>query len=640
MQMLPFLASFGLICLSSKYFGQLFKKINLPIITGHLAIGVIAGPYILNIVSEQAVSTLKFIDHLSLAFIAFAAGAEFYLEEYRDRLKSIKWITFSVLISSMVIGGGGIYLLADHIFFLKDQPTHFVLAVSLIAGAILMARSPSSALAVVKETRARGPFTHTVIGVTVLSDLVVIIAFALNSSIAKALLTGADFNIKFLLLLFMDLSLSFVIGLCLGKVLEWIVLSRLGSKAKVLLIITIGYSVFLMASQVKEYTHHNFSFHILLEPLLICLIGGFRVANNELSRGNFLKVLHDIEPTIYLIFFTLTGATLNVPILGEIWPLTIAIFLIRIVSIYLGSLAGGIAAGNSSKINQLGWMGYITQAGIGLGLAAEVALGFPGWGKSFSTIMISVIVLNQIVGPIFFKWAVFWVKEAHPAAKKSDPNIVHNAVIFGTDGQALTLAKQLHSHHWQVKVAELESVSSNKVYSSDFQIITIADLSIEEFKTLDLQRAGTLITMLSEEENLKICELAYEHFGNANQIVYLPDRSNAGQFESLGAYVVTPSTAIISLLDHLVRSPSTASLLLGYEKDHDIIDVKIRNRNVIGMPFHHLRLPVNVIIVSVHRQNQLLSTKEIIRFQKDDVLTLIGPWEELDEVMDKLEEDF
>ena len=86
-------------------------------------------------------------------------------------------------------------------------------------------------------------------------------------------------------------------------------------------------------------------------------------------------------------------------------------------------------------------MGYITQAGIGLGLAAEVALGFPGWGKSFSTIMISVIVLNQIVGPIFFKWAVFWVKEAHPAAKKSDPNIVHNAVIFGTDGQALTLSE-------------------------------------------------------------------------------------------------------------------------------------------------------------------------------------------------------
>ena len=113
-----------------------------------------------------------------------------------------------------------------------------------------------------------------------------------------------------------------------------------------------------------------------------------------------------------------------------------------------------------------------------------------------------------------------------------------------------------------------------------------------------------------------------------------------GSLNHSGAYVVTPSTAIISLLDHLVRSPSTASLLLGYEKDHDIIDVKIRNRNVIGMPFHHLRLPVNVIIVSVHRQNQLMSTKEVIRFQKDDVLTLIGPWEELDEVMDKLEEDY
>ena len=167
----------------------------------------------------------------------------------------------------MVIGGGGIYLLADHIFFLKGQPFHFVLAVSLIAGAILMARSPSSALAVVKETRARGPFTHTVIGVTVLSDLVVIIVFALNSTIAKALLTGASFNLKFLLLLFMDLGLSFIIGLSLGKVLEWIVLSRLSSRVKVFLIVALGYGIFVFAGEVKAYSHENLSFHILLEPL-------------------------------------------------------------------------------------------------------------------------------------------------------------------------------------------------------------------------------------------------------------------------------------------------------------------------------------------------------------------------------------
>ena len=55
---------------------------------------------------------------------------------------------------------------------------------ALLAGAILVARSPSSAIAVVKELRAHGPFTKTVLGVTVIMDVVVIIAFAGAAAVA------------------------------------------------------------------------------------------------------------------------------------------------------------------------------------------------------------------------------------------------------------------------------------------------------------------------------------------------------------------------------------------------------------------------------------------------------------------------
>lgn len=59
------------------------------------------------------------------------------------------------------------------------------------------------------------------------------------------------------------------------------------------------------------------------------------------------------------------------------------------------------------------WMGLITQAGIALGLAREAAVEFPSLGDSFATMIISVVVLNEIFGPMFLKAALKRAGEVH-----------------------------------------------------------------------------------------------------------------------------------------------------------------------------------------------------------------------------------
>ena len=49
--------------------------------------------------------------------------------------------------------------------------------VALFCGVIAIARSPSSAIAVVSEARSDGPFTQTVLGVTMVTDVAVIVLF-------------------------------------------------------------------------------------------------------------------------------------------------------------------------------------------------------------------------------------------------------------------------------------------------------------------------------------------------------------------------------------------------------------------------------------------------------------------------------
>ena len=163
---------------------------KLPLISGFLFAGIIAGPFGLDFISAEAVEKLRFVDEISLAVIAFAAGSELYLRELRSRFRNIAWVTIGNILVVPLLGTLAVFLLADFIPFIQDLPSMSRLAVSLLAGAILVARSPSSAIALINELRASGPFTKTVLGVTMITDVVVIIIFAVNSSIADAILTN------------------------------------------------------------------------------------------------------------------------------------------------------------------------------------------------------------------------------------------------------------------------------------------------------------------------------------------------------------------------------------------------------------------------------------------------------------------
>ena len=92
------------------------------------------------------------------------------------------------------------------------------------------------------------------------------------------------------------------------------------------------------------------------------------------------------------------------------------LFGIRLVTMIIGSILGGSLAGDSALFRRIGWMPFVTQAGVGLGLATIVANTLPSFGAEFQTIVVAVIVLNQFVGPPLFKWSIQLVGEARTKA--------------------------------------------------------------------------------------------------------------------------------------------------------------------------------------------------------------------------------
>jgi len=636
---LIFIAGFALIALASKEIGNFFKKMYLPLISGFLFAGIIAGPFILGLIPAEAIEHLRFVDEISLAIIAFAAGSELYLRDLRSRFKSIAWGTIGQLIFTFSFGSLAIIILADFIPFIQAMPRAGRIAVAILAGAILIARSPSSAIAIVNELRAKGPFTQTVLGLTMIMDVVVITLFAINSSIADALLTSLGFDLTFLVLLMAELLMSLVFGFVLGRILQFILARRVNNSIKMGLILLIGYGIFVLSAIIRVVSHAQLSYEVFLEPLLICMVGSFVVTNYSNFRDEFLNILHRIGPPIYIAFFTLTGASLALDILAETWPIALTLFGVRLAGIFVGSFSGGMLAGDPMNHNRVGWMAYITQAGVGLGLAKEVAVEFPEFGTAFATVIISVIVLSQIIGPPFIKWAINYVGEAHTRADLHEFDGVRDAIIFGLEGGALALARQLQAHGWQVKIAST-STSHNglRIETSDVDILPITDLTLETLHQLNAEQAEAIITMLSDDENYRICELVYEHFGTETLVVRLNNRANFDRFHELGALIVDPATAIVSLLDHLVRSPSAASLLLGTDESQDIIDIEVRDPSLHGVAVRDLHLPLDTIILSINRQGHTIISHGYTRLELGDHVTVVGSFKSLDEVILRFEE--
>ncbi|MFZ1752734.1 MAG: cation:proton antiporter [Caldilineaceae bacterium] len=630
--LIPILFSFLVIALASKEIGNFFRRLGLPLISGFLFTGIIAGPYVLKLLSVDAAEHLIFLEEVALAFIAFAAGSELNWEEVRYRLRSIGLITGGLVIVTLTLGSLALLFLADFLPFMQSMPFTSRLAVAILAGAILVARSPSGAIAVINELRAKGRFTQTVLGVTVIMDAVVITIFAINSSIADALLTNVSFSPTFLLLLLAELTVSVLLGLVLAWIIRLILNWEL-PLVKFPLFLLLGFGVFLLADETRHYSHDLLPFEFLLEPLLICMIAGFVVTNNKkYSSHEFSDILHLNALPVYIVFFTVTGASLQLDVLASTWPIALALFGVRVVSIFLGSFLGGTLAGEPAYHNRVRWLAFITQAGVGLGLAQTVAVTFPEWGQAFATLIISVIVLNEVIGPMLFKWVIHLVGEAHPRGATPDFDGSRDALIFGLEDQAFALSRQLTAHGWNVRLASRTAARHGIPDPSDVQILPIPDLSLESLHTLNADRAEAIITMLSDEENYQICELAYENFGTDRLVTRLHERANFERFHALGALVVDPDTAIIGLLEHFVRSPVATSLVMGMAEGQDVVDLEMQNQNLDRRAIRDLNLPVDVLILGVSRNGHTLRSHGYTRLHLGDRVTVVGSEESLEQI--------
>ena len=632
------LASFAFIALAAYNIGRLATYVHLPLISGYLLAGILAGPFILRFMEAPDVDVLRFLDEVSLAFIAFFAGSEMALDELRGRLRSIAWNTVTQILGIYIVTGAVILLLADHVPFMQELSIQGKISAALLGGTILAARSPSSAIAIINEMRARGPFTKTVLGVTLVKDVLIVVLFAFSTSVVATLLTGQRFDLGFILLVGFEILASIGLGILVGKVIVLVLKTHWEEWIKIPVILFIGYLVFAFSTELRHFSHENLPVELLFEPLLICMVASFWLTNWTQYRLELRHLLHRVEMPIYVMFFTLIGSSLDIGIVMTILPVTVIIFLARLAALFISGYIGGTVAGDPAQFNRLTWMAYITQAGVGLGLAKEVAIEFPVLGNDFTTLMVAVIVLSQLAGPPFFKFAIRLVGESHLPKDIKDDEIL-DVVIVGIENQSRQLAERLLAHGWRVKLLDTDQSHVSALTASDGlrHEHWLPDITAASVRELIEPKTEVAVTLLpSDEDSLKLCQIFYEEFGITRQIARLHSFALVDQFRELGVHVLDPVNAMVHLLDHFVRAPQLATMVFEDDPEHDVIQVTITDPGVDGLHLRELILPDDVLVMSIVRRGHSIVPHGYTNLHLEDEVTLIGPTDSLEEVQLKL----
>jgi Kef-type K+ transport system membrane component KefB len=144
-----------------------------------------------------------------------------------------------------------------------------------------------------------------------------------------------------------------------------------------------------------------------VETLLTLLTAGFLVENATKADGR--ELLHAMERSsvpIFVVFFALAGASINMRELAQLWPLAVAVVVVRALAIFAGCQVGARIVRAPAVVRQNVWLGLVAQVGVAIGLASILASAYPSRGQEMQTLILSVIAINQILGQILFSVAL------------------------------------------------------------------------------------------------------------------------------------------------------------------------------------------------------------------------------------------
>ena len=362
---------------------KVMKIIKMPNVTGYLIVGLLAGPYCLNILSIEIIEKFSIISEVALGFIAFSIGAEFKLSYLKKVGKAPLIIAFTEAF--------GATLLVDLVLIIAGYDISF----ALVLGAIAAATAPAATLMVVRQYKAKGPVTNTLLPVVAIDDAAALILFGISVAISKAITsTGTTSIASTLLDPFVEILGALVFGGVLGVVIAFATKWFTGRGNR----LVVSTAMILLCISVCNALGYS--------SLLACMAMSAVYVNLSKVSNKVFDLIDRFTPPVFMLFFFISGAELNLTILPAVGIIGILYIIFRVVGKVTGAAIGAKISKSEPVVKK--YLGYtlIPQAGVAIGLASVSMSIVPEYGQKIRTIVLCGTVIYELVGPLATKLAL------------------------------------------------------------------------------------------------------------------------------------------------------------------------------------------------------------------------------------------
>jgi Kef-type K+ transport system membrane component KefB len=374
------------IILAAGYIGaKLLRKIHFPAVTGYMLVGIVIGPQLLNIVPDTIMHLSQYVSEFVLGVIAFSLGSNFTLKDIRRAGKAV----FSI--SVLEAAGAWICVTVATIvyFALRKLPFH----PAFVLGAAAAATAPAATVMVIREYRARGVVTDMLLRTVAIDDAWCLLISALAITVASSMHKGV-FTIGIVALGTLEVLFSIIVGGLLGFALRFG--SRFIQNIEQLMTVIIGFIMLIVG--LAQALH--------LSSLLTAMAAGIVVANASKNSELYFEGLRNIDSVLFLSFFVLVGANLEITLIPSIGVLGVVYIVVRVIGKYLGVRLGARIGHADTRVGKyLAW-GLVPQAGVALGVALTAKTLYPHYGGIIFTTITATTVIYELIGPFCAKYGL------------------------------------------------------------------------------------------------------------------------------------------------------------------------------------------------------------------------------------------
>lgn len=373
------LVGLGLLLLAAYVAHALGARTHVPRVTLLILLGLACGPAGFDIVPDEVSQWFPLVAHATLALVGFLLGERFGEKALRTTGRAVLWISVCVTLITAALVFGALVAAGASIGF------------ALLLGGIAPATAPAATVDIVREARAKGPLTETVLGVVALDDAWGVMLFTLALSVTMAISGAGSAGWQIATGLW-EVVGAVALGSLLGLPMAWLT-GRLRTEEP--LLVEVAGFVLLCGGMATV---------LGVSYLLACMALGAVVANRARHYSRpFHAIKGVLEPPL-AVFFVLAGARFESNSLLELGVMGSVFAIARVAGRVVGGNIGARLAGAPTVVrSRVGWC-LLPQAGVSVGLALLAVERVPELGVPILRLVIATTVLFEVIAPIVTRW--------------------------------------------------------------------------------------------------------------------------------------------------------------------------------------------------------------------------------------------